>query len=203
MQVTTNHPQHVLDRGFSEANDARIPRAGADGITRWLVVAAMMTLAWFALCWRYLVKPKVDPIQPVDAIHVLDPVPPKLEAARAALAEAGAKTMVITLPERLRGQSPGYCASQSYEVICRTPDPPTTRGESIMLAQLARERNWQQVAVVTFTSHISRTRMLMKRCVPAEVVVWGVPDRVSFRRWTRRFVYETGAWLKAQVVRGC
>ena len=39
--------------------------------------------------------------------------------------------------------------------------------------------------------------------VPAEVVVWGVPDRVSFRRWTRRFVYETGAWLKAQVVRGC
>lgn len=165
--------------------------------------SVMAVVVWFGLCWRFLVRPRVDPMRPVDAVQVLDPVAPKLATARAAMAASGAKVMVISVPKGTRDAAGAYCDTLSYEVICRTPDPSTTRGEAIALGQLARERGWQRVGVVTYTSHVSRTRMLMQRCVPADAVVWEVADPSSLRRWARRFVYETGAWLKAQVVRGC
>lgn len=168
-------------------------------------LAMLTTGGWLALCSRYIANPRVDPIQPVDAVYVLGPALDKMEVARSAVNASDARTMVITVPadDDLLQQQLGCGGAQDYEILCVTPDPVTTQGESATLAELVRERGWTKVAVVTYTSHISRSRMLMERCVPAQVVMWERPDPTSRRLRMYRFAYETGAWAKAQVFRGC
>ena len=138
-------------------------------------------------------------------VHVLGPALDKMDIAREVVSVSGAEAMVISVPEddlfqrELLGCDGGF----SYEVICVSPEPMTTQGESIALAALVRERGWTRVAVLTHTSHITRTRMQMERCVPAEVVVWERPYQHSVAGWVDRFVYESGAMVKAEIRRGC
>lgn len=185
-------------------------KSGVPARRTWLgvtaIALAMIAVGWVAACFRYVAHPTVDPLQRVDAVHVLGPALDKMDVARVQMQGSGAQTMVITVPadESVLRQKLG-CGDKGlpYEVICVSPDPMTTQGESMVLAQLVRERGWTTVAVVTYTSHVSRSRLQMERCVPADVVLWQKPDPDSMRWWAFRFVYETGAWAKAQVVRGC
>ena len=53
---------------------------------------------------------------------------------------------------------------QSFQVICFSPDPYSTRGEAEGVARLARKHHWRSLVVVTSRYHVFRSRILFKRC---------------------------------------
>lgn len=50
-------------------------------------------------------------------------------------------------------------------VTCVRPEPFSTSGEAFATARLAAERGWERAVVVTSTYHLTRTRVLLSRCV--------------------------------------
>lgn len=55
------------------------------------------------------------------------------------------------------------------------PVPPNTLGEALAIARLVDERGWSHVTVVTSDFHVTRTRLIIDRCVAVPVAV--VPAR--------------------------
>ena len=57
--------------------------------------------------------------------------------------------------------------------------------------------------VVTWRSHLARSRMLMERCFDGEILM--VEDHLPMTRWkwVEEFFYQSGAWVKTQILRGC
>jgi uncharacterized SAM-binding protein YcdF (DUF218 family) len=77
------------------------------------------------------------------------------------------------------------CAARRYRsaaVVCFEARPYSTRGEAETVARLAARRHWRRVVVVTSNFHITRARMLFRRCyhgslwmVPASTPWWQLP----------------------------
>ena len=61
----------------------------------------------------------------------------------------------------------------TYEVLCLSPKPDNTRTEARAVGQLAKSRTWRRVIVVTSTYHVTRARLLFRRCVSGAVDVVG------------------------------
>jgi uncharacterized SAM-binding protein YcdF (DUF218 family) len=69
------------------------------------------------------------------------------------------------------------------EVICPTAEPATTVGEAKVLGELAGDRNWLSVVVVTSDYQLRRAAMLDRECTTAEVRgAAAIPDIGGFRR---------------------
>jgi uncharacterized SAM-binding protein YcdF (DUF218 family) len=62
---------------------------------------------------------------------------------------------------------------QPFEVICLTPSPDSTRNEARATGQLAAERHWKRLLVVTTRYHVARARLLFHRCFAGEVEAIG------------------------------
>ena len=151
-------------------------------------------------------RPRIDPVQPVDAVYVIGPAEYRLEYARQLMADDVAPTLLVTVsvnPVTGEVYTKDFCDPADWEVICLQPEPYTTAGEAGELARLAAERGWDHVAVVTETAHVARTRLWMERCVPARVSVWASPETRTPRQWVWAIAYQSGAWLKAQLQRSC
>lgn len=167
-----------------------------------------LVVAWLALCIRFVAHPRIDPVEHVDAMYVIGPVETRWPEALARGDEGVAPVVLATRSiDRTTGEAffPPDCGEQrnGYIVTCVTPDPYTTRGEARLLAEQVREHGWTHVAVFTSTAHAARARMLMERCVPARVSVWDYPRQRTIGGWLWDFAYQSGAWLKAQFLRGC
>jgi uncharacterized SAM-binding protein YcdF (DUF218 family) len=119
------------------------------------------------------------PVQ-VDSVALLsggsgDRLPRALALVRRGVAD------VLVIPN---GTDPKWGAArrlctdeQPFEVVCPTPRPDTTQGEALALDRLARQRKWDDMVVVTSRYHVSRARVLLERCVSANVaVVASVPS---------------------------
>jgi len=92
--------------------------------------------------------------------------------------------------------------SPGFQVVCFTPDPYSTRGEARGFARLARERGWRSVVVVTSTFHVTRARMLFRRCFRGRVE--GVGAHASLGRLKLNVVTEVGKLLvQVTVERAC
>ena len=89
-----------------------------------------------------------------------------------------------------------------YRVLCFDPHPYSTRGEAETIARLARAHKWTRVVVVTSRFHVTRARMLVRRCYRGSLWVVGT----SSPRWEipQEWVSETGKLLvQLTVERGC
>lgn len=173
------------------------------------LVASLVTLlaVWLALCFRFIVHPRIDPVEHVDAMYVIGPIDTRWPEALAR-GDEGVATEFLATQNLIDGGPeifPPNCDEQraGYVVTCVIPDLYTTRGEARLLAEAVREHGWTHVAVFTSTPHVARTRMLMERCVPAQVSVWDYPRERSVTEWAGQFVYQSAAWVKAQVIRSC
>lgn len=94
--------------------------------------------------------------------------------------------------------------ADGYRVECVLPEPYTTRGEARVLGEQVLGHGWSRVAVLTSAPHAARARMLVERCTDAEVLVWTVGNEPrGVRGWGSAFVYQSAAWVKAQLLRGC
>jgi uncharacterized SAM-binding protein YcdF (DUF218 family) len=182
---------------------------------RWVALAALLVavpvLAVLAvLSWRWYVRPAVDGPAPADAVVVFGGSGDRFERA-VALVEAGyADVIVLSDPYneergasryqwfcRNDGSRPGYPV-HDYETICFEPRPQTTRGEARFLADLARERGWERVDLVTSVDQATRARMLVGRCWDGDVASVVVP---SDEPRVLRIAYEWGAMARATIQR--
>lgn len=186
-------------------------RTGVGGARRrWRMVLALLAVllvsGWVTVAITYVARPRVDAVQSVDALYVIGPAEGGIADARRLMAEGTARTLVVTMTMDTRTGKvypKDMCDPAAWEVVCVKPDPYTTRGEAAALARLATGHGWSRVAVMTDTSHVARTRLWMDRCVPVAVSVWASSERRTPLSWVGAVIYQSGAWVKAQIQRGC
>jgi uncharacterized SAM-binding protein YcdF (DUF218 family) len=154
---------------------------------------------------------KVDPLQPADAVVVLGGEHDGREDYGLSLARDGwAPTVVISNPYPA-GDSvmQRVCSETGYvEVICLRPSPLTTRGEAEMVRQLATERSWNKIIVVSWRYHLPRARMVFGQCFsddPEALVMRAVPRPYEFSlaRWELIYIYQYAGLLKAALQGDC
>lgn len=211
-----NGPTSLADDRPSEPRPAAPPGASARGRRsrgRWLLAAATVALVLgvvaAGLSWRWFVRPTEDGPVPADAIVMFGGAGRRFHKA-VELAESGyADVVVLSDPQEEDEEytafgwfcrntpRPGY-EPHDYEAICFEPPTHTTRGESRWVAELARERGWRSINLVTTTEQATRARMLLARCWDGEIHVVTVPTDL-FR--PARILYEWGAMARATIER--
>lgn len=177
-------------------------RSAAVGLVL-LVVAAVVGVE---VVYVHPATEAVSAADPADAVVALAGVPRSVPAALALVERGAAPELVVS-----NAYGPGdaemaqLCASRptGYRVTCFVPDPSTTRGEARALAALSRDRGWDDVVVVTSTFHVSRARVIVRRCYPGRLRMQASAEGPGAVLWAYNVVYQTAAFVKAAVLRGC
>jgi len=140
-----------------------------------LVVAVVVVAAWVAVAVRFVLWPAQDRVRQADAVVVLAGDHLRLGKALELMTRRVAPTLVIS-----DGLAPGWrqanrlCRGGArFRVVCFRASPYSTRGGAEAVARLASARGWQSVVVVTSTYHVTRARLLFRRCVDGRVAVTG------------------------------
>jgi uncharacterized SAM-binding protein YcdF (DUF218 family) len=137
------------------------------------VLLALLLAAFLAASAVLFVWPREDEPGRADAVVVLSGARGSRLAKGLELMRDGvARTLVIS-----DGRAPGWaegnrlCRSggSKFRVVCFRPEPYSTEGEANDVAKLARERGWRSIVVVTSRYHLTRSRMLFRRCGDAAV----------------------------------
>ncbi len=170
------------------------------------VVLALLLL-WLAACFLVVAEPSVNSPTRSDAILVLGPplVDGRLDEALRLAGQHYAGTVVISIGWAKGRQRIPACANDNpaYQVICFEPKPTTTRGEAEEIGSLARAHHWRSVLVVTSKYHVSRARLIVRRCMPGTVRVVSTTSDMSVGDWLYQFAYQTGGFAKALLHRSC
>ena len=178
-----------------------------------LVVVIVLVNMWIS---GYFVFQRVanDPLQHADAIVVLGGEHDGREDYGIALAKQGwASTVVLSNPYGPDGVMERVCHDTRgergpVEVLCPEPDPLTTRGEAIMVKQLAAERSWHKVIIVSWRYHLPRARFIFEQCysdAPGALIMQAVPKRYQFSplTWEFLYAYQWGGLAKAFIQGEC
>jgi uncharacterized SAM-binding protein YcdF (DUF218 family) len=86
---------------------------------------------------------------------------------------------------------------EGVEIVCRSAQPFSTRGEARLVASMARRRGWDTLVVVTSRYHLFRTERLFRRCTDATLVMRGAPESTGDnllaipREWAKLGLAET------------
>lgn len=148
-------------------------------IRRLAVVLAALLVAWFAAAAYLFLWPRYDRVPAhADAVVVLagdasHRIPGGLRLVRRGVAS----TLVLDRePERDWKLGPRLCANGSpgIRVVCFSAHPYSTRGEAETVARLARAHHWRSLVVVTSGYHVTRARLLFRRCFDGRLAVTGV-----------------------------
>lgn len=157
-----------------------------------LGVAAALAVAFVVATTRLFVLPHQDRPARADAIVMFAGSPGRLERA-VALAQAGyAPVLAVSQPT---AEDPCPTDIPGVEVICFSPSPRTTQGESRWVAEAARARGWNSLIVVTATSQSTRAHLRLARCYSGETRMIGVP--LPRTMWPYMIAYEWAALGKA------
>jgi uncharacterized SAM-binding protein YcdF (DUF218 family) len=81
---------------------------------------------------------------------------------------------------------------QVFEVVCLRPNPDSTRAEARAAGELAADRGWRSLIVVTTAYHVPRSALLFLRCFDGSVAVIGADPPYG---WRRSFDAITHEWL--------
>ena len=134
-----------------------------------MVIALAMALAVGA----FAMFPRDDVPDRPDAIVVLGGS--AAERTALGLELHGRYGGALVLPPSIVGYAASLGVRCGGEVICTTPDPDTTAGEARVVAELAADRGWDEVAVATTRFHTTRARVLFRQCLGEGVSVVGAP----------------------------
>jgi hypothetical protein len=169
-------------------------------LRRLLLVLATLVAAWLVSCLVLFVWPPGESGAPehADVVVVLSGdkkrLEPGLELIRRGIAPVLAISTVTRTP-RWR-QAVDLCRRGRYggaRVVCFDAVPFSTRGEARAIARLAHENGWTSVVVVTSTFHVTRARMLFRRCYRGTLAVVGTPS--TWWKLPDEWASETGKLL--------
>lgn len=155
-------------------------------------------------------RPHSDPLTKADAIIVLsagDDIDDRIDYGLDLAKQGYADTVVLS--KTLYHDDSDYrhaCASREapITVVCFVASPYTTRGEAIFVAELAKQRKWSHVIVVTWNYHILRARYIFHQCYNGTVTMQAVPRSYDYPvlQWLHLYAYQYGAFVKAGLL-GC
>ena len=145
------------------------------------VLVTLAVAAWVAVVVRFVLRPSQDSPRSADAVVVLAGDHLRLGKALELMARRVAPTLVIS-----DGLAPGWrranllCRGRArFRVVCFRASPYSTRGEAEDVGRMAAARGWRSVLVVTSRYHVTRARLLFRRCVRGRVSVTGAVYRRS------------------------
>lgn len=179
------------------ADSARLRRARAAFV--------VLVVAWLVATAVLFVWPRQDEPSRADAVVVLSGGRKTRLAKGLELIRGGvAPTLVIS-----DGRAPGWgeanrlCGGgERFEVVCFRPRPYSTHGEANDIARLAQRHGWATLVVVTSRYHVTRARMLFRRCTDAEIE--GVAARTPPLSMVMNMPFEWGKFLyQVTVERDC
>ena len=147
-----------------------------------------------------------DPLRQADAVVVLAGGRSRLPEALALVRDGAAPVLVVSEdPSGKDAARDSVCAGGKVEgakLVCRAANPFSTRGEARLVAQLAEERGWNRIAIVTSRYHLFRAERLFERCTDAQLVMHGVEESAG-----RNIVAVPLEWVKLGLAetfrRGC
>lgn len=150
-------------------------------LRRFLGVLATLVALWVAAALVLFLWSPWSGSAPAhaDAIVVLSGGRERLPPALALIRRGTAPVLAISTVGRTRPWPLGerLCRTGSYagaRVVCFDAVPYSTRGEAETVARLARARHWSSIVVVTSRFHVTRARMLFRRCYHDALSMVGV-----------------------------
>jgi uncharacterized SAM-binding protein YcdF (DUF218 family) len=155
--------------------------------------------------WNLLLHPKTDHPTKADVVMVLSgDTKHRLPAALTLMHRHVAPVLIISDGMNSIPLAQHLCASPPplFRTICFRPDPYSTRGEARGFAQLAAKNHWKSVAIVSSPTHITRLRMLFKRCYHGKIyAVRSKQTRLS--KIESVFAETAKLAVESTIVRGC
>jgi uncharacterized SAM-binding protein YcdF (DUF218 family) len=179
-------------------------------IRRTLLALGVLVGAWLVLCAVLFIWPRTSEAPPkADVVVVLSGGQnSRLDPALALMRRRIAPILAISSAfqdenwKKAQRLCRGELGPTRYEVLCFTAKPYSTRGEARTVAALAREQGWKRVVVVTSAFHVTRTRMLFRRCYDGKL--WVVGTKSPWWRLPEEWVNETGKLaVQLTLQRGC
>ena len=171
-------------------------------VVRWLLVALLLVLAWLAATAYLFVWPPTDSIGPADAVVVLGSRsrPERLPEGLRLMHEHIAPVLVLMTPPA----GPLCHRKARFEIICLNPKPFSTRGEARGVARLAERHGWHSLAVVTSRWHVTRARVLLRRCYHGSLRLAGANPSDNAVEYGEDVAQEWAGLLYAlTLARGC
>lgn len=183
---------------------------------RWLLSAVAATLVVALAGVPFYVLPASDEPAPVDVVYVIGPpTDERVDVALGMVRDGQAGAVMVSLDETEADEYPAAASlchgdEDAWEglptdlwVLCSKPDPFTTRGEARALETEMMLEGWDSAAVVTFRPHVLRARMIMERCDTGDVLMVDSGEPLDPWYWVYQYAYQSAAFVKAGVLRGC
>lgn len=192
------------------ARAARVRRV----LRRTAVTSAVLAVLAGVAGYPVYVSPEVDPMPDgatVDAVVGLGGEPAVGVYARDLARRSGARSVVLSNPYHEPTDVTRLCAAppdppggaSRTPLTCFAPHPSTTRGEAEEIRRLAASRGWHSIVVVTTPYHVSRARMIVRRCWPGELSMVAAPIDTAPWTWVYQYGYQTAGYVKAGILRDC
>jgi uncharacterized SAM-binding protein YcdF (DUF218 family) len=171
-------------------------------IRTWGLIVAVVVVAFAGATARLFVWPSTSTPRQADAIVVFGARNSERLPEAVRLADKGfAPVLVIMTPPEDRS----ICGGRpTFEVICKEPNPFSTRGEAQAVGELAAKRDWDSLLLVTSSYHLTRARLLLERCFGGNVRGIATTPAGGIMRRAERISHEWGGLLDAEMVaRSC
>jgi uncharacterized SAM-binding protein YcdF (DUF218 family) len=150
---------------------------------RALPAAGLVLAAWLVATAVLFLWPPEDKPRRADAVVVLSGGRKHRLREGLRLMRADVAPRLVISDGRARGwkQANRLCAGHaSFQVICFKPDPYSTQGEAEDAARMAERNGWRSLVVVTSTFHVTRARMLFRRCFRGRVAAVGARSSLLY-----------------------
>jgi len=173
-------------------------------LRRALLALAALVAAWLVLSLVLFVWSPWASSAPAhaDVVVVLSGDKRRLAPALSLFRRGVAPTLAVSSVGRAHHWTQAARLCKEPHVVCFDAVPYSTRGEARTVARLAAARGWRSVVVVTSRFHVTRARMLFRRCYHGRLAV--VPTGSTWWRLPEEWLSETGK-LAVQLTaeRGC
>jgi uncharacterized SAM-binding protein YcdF (DUF218 family) len=150
------------------------------------------------------VRPDTDQPRRADAVVVLAPGlhGERLREGLRLMRQGFGRVLVVS-----KARDPNWTAADRlcsgdtrFQVVCFRAKPYTTRGEARAVSGLASQHRWYSLLLVTSTYHVTRARLLYRRCYGGRLDVVGASPKASLTQWAGRIVHEWSGLSYAWVV---
>jgi uncharacterized SAM-binding protein YcdF (DUF218 family) len=149
-----------------------------------VAIAALLAVPFGVLTNSWLIHPRTTNPGAADVVVVLGGGNgERLDRGLALMAAKVAPVVVIstgihwTKPAAAVKAIKDTCAagSTAFEVVCVAALPDSTKGEAITVADMAKQRGWRRIVVVTTDHHLTRSMRWFERCVDGELFPVAAP----------------------------
>ena len=147
---------------------------------RLLAALAVLVAAWLIACAVLFVWPPAETGVPVraSAVVVLSGAKNRLTKAEQLIRGGVAPVLAISRVRR----TPHWPAARRLcragrfiraRVICFEANPFSTRGEAETMSRIARAHGWRSLVIVSSTFHLTRAKLLFRRCYSGRLSLVG------------------------------